>query len=1797
MAFLHRVLGAVKDDEAVKKYNEYMPVNNKLEKVLEEVNKNIGSGRAGLAASVGAVREWLEGYEGEVKEKNGMVVGPLKILDKDISVVLNAIKRKNASPYSDEVLKSWMEEVKKLPQKSAESLEKLSKIDKNLRTQIEPNVKVIDQAVKDLARSAELDHKGLEKVAKDTDAEIRALESVVKQVATREEKKCIGELQENFGMNIIAPMEQVKNQLETINENLERWIREVAKVVEAAIKKCDEILQRVDKKTGGGDAEILEKTRLLKYKSLTLLAAATLAKEKVQNLVPHALEQVKQMDDALKNDLYKVKDAVQEKVTGIKEAIGKLYKVVDITNSLSDSERKKKIATVLGYIYGQLNEIKGHVGESKKRGENKPNDKSIYYNWCEVKDKIEDYVAKIKGVPGEGLLHNKDGLKQIVDGIKDYATGFKSLLEGSIVATVTAVVDSDVMQKGYLLWYARDNKQNFQGPSSIQHAARGVTQEDLLKKITPLVKKTITEEMKSYVDTVRITDYDDPEHMLTAISRCLTTCSAKVEGQENKIVSLIETAMMSNDELRLTMSTTYPNKYQPYNLNCAVKTIVYAVSHLAKDADTELKSFISASHIINLKTAIVNADNINAQFRSGGTSYGSKIDTSLKEVHTQIETLHHQLQTATQAGSDGDASNTAAADVDTAIEWVTNTLDAEIGTTTDKTVQLPDRADKFGGYKNFVNQDSTKLTGDAGKLEGALPQKIKDIGDEIKKALNIIAPSPSVGEQIKQQTFDEPFTKIAEELREITALVKKSNSFMGDDKADKGVLALLRDLGMGLNRGLAGVFSNGLKDIEKHLENIIGHEDDTTEMPTTVYGIINACRKFYELMRTKINTCISTITDSLATHVKLRIAAIRNSALSQFAQSKAAALQKLQELVERENAAIKKIIEEDLESGLKGMMGKMKDNQTFLDTLQTQTELRTATPQVRMFVDVLLQYVESEVQTSTGQTKKDTVASTKIADVKAMLGLLLDDLSSSNHFDHTFSRNLADFTNTLSALQPSTFAGHNHPELPDAMRGGLRKLVGELGRAYVSRYDGSPAITDWLLKDPKQQSAQKVQDSDQNMILTTNGNNCAKVFLTCVTSYVDELHHLFYHGGKTWKEHFVAGTDTGNQNTNMLRDYLTIHGYGIESLKKTYTGKEVAFRLSRGFTRHKTFNKDPSELNSVGECFEYFKEKGGILAQLFTHLHHYYEVCHYGTMFATKQPSSVYQMLLWLSGFPYNPVYQPLSFNGFSELFEKEENNAANSEGDDILLETDDADTLPAHPENITVGGISGMLTEVCHQAHDVLTSILGHGHADGIYAVDFNTNSQGFSYPSRYGQCIDMLVDILNRLYQQLYFVCCQCCNDESCSGWRGCLYGNAIGGSDWKCNSKQCADQKCNQKVNQTCELHPKCGVKSPLQSYLEDGLPGFLPHSFKKPGCKLECTVSNHRGIPCKTPMGFTDISTMASHTQIGEHLRKVLAEFCGKQGSPLTKLCGYFNCLLQTPPQTLGDMFAFYYNFTNRWSMGNSEHREAAFNTAVNNANFGVNYEELKVYYIFSFSHSEAWTGHSAGSLGSLVCTSNDAVVCGPYLRPINKSIYGMFSSKHADKYLSWIVYLTATFYDLLKKLYDECNSKCGFKGSNCHEKACIKECTTTSTTYKPPRYHDPKCKSIVKCNSTLPTLAKYGFVLGDPERLNRDGQSHTKRTCRDFCDVFAEAFDKDSHLVQFFKAIDNFMFTIRAPFLWMTVALWSLSFFYLICVMVGRLDVLHIRSHLRIPSSHKITAQSLLAAAQVGRLAKISYLQP
>ncbi|GBE63191.1 hypothetical protein, conserved [Babesia ovata] len=476
----------------------------------------------------------------------------------------------------------------------------------------------------------------------------------------------------------------------------------------------------------------------------------------------------------------------------------------------------------------------------------------------------------------------------------------------------------------------------------------------------------------------------------------------------------------------------------------------------------------------------------------------------------------------------------------------------------------------------------------------------------------------------------------------------------------------------------------------------------------------------------------------------------------------------------------------------------------------------------------------------------------------------------------------------------------------------------------------------------------------------------------------------------------------------------------------------------------------------------------------------------------------------------------------------------------------------------------------------------------------------------------ICLLLDIFKRLYHQLYFVFKQCEYNRDLSGWSGCHYGRGIAGSGWQCNEKQCPNQTCDQKhdqiCNQNCNQSVKCGLKSPLQSFLEDGLPAFLPHQVKSERGKLECPVKQHFNLPCKTPMGFTDISHMASHTHVGKHIYVSLARICGDEWSPLSRLCAQLSCLLPTAPQTLGDMFAFYYTFLNGWKLTQNNrklHREEAFKSAVRSANFGDPQTDLDVTPLFKSSgHKTGQTSkHLTGDLYSLVNCHGESTTpshpCGPYLRPICQDMCSMFAAKNNEKYLTWIVYLTDSFHGLLKALYEECKNTCDGDRAKCRISKCNKGCKAIHSPMSPTSAHTDNCNSIVNCKFIRPTLYKYGFTHKDCKSLS---DNSGKRTCKDFCMILKSAISEEcskraalAELI--YKTIPDYLCEIRWPFMLTLLALWSLSLLYLLHIVVVRLDVLRIRSHLRSPSSHRIAAQSLLAAARVKALANVKYFSP
>ncbi|CDR71542.1 hypothetical protein, conserved [Babesia bigemina] len=886
----------------------------------------------------------------------------------------------------------------------------------------------------------------------------------------------------------------------------------------------------------------------------------------------------------------------------------------------------------------------------------------------------------------------------------------------------------------------------------------------------------------------------------------------------------------------------------------------------------------------------------------------------------------------------------------------------------------------------------------------------------------------------------------------------------------------------------------------------------------------------------------------------------------------------------------------------------------------------------RVFYGSLQLYLKKEIKRVHDEENKkknptppdrESMYINKVETIFTALQDLLNHITKEKRYDYQVPQKLDELESAVSQLIPDGFENTNTPVL-DGIVKGLGKFIEELRKVYISRYDSEKFEGDVVL------GKYEISTSGNKQIFesTDYGRKCSKVFLTSLEILTHDIGQLTAKcGTKGTCVTKLINLEVTNNLMNPLGVFLRGCGFVVSKLRDSHEGElRNEARFTGAQIQSTLLNSAIKEAGKIETLRTWKEEKNrkvtasasqqgtvniillDVIHFLFGKLESYWRVCHYYIPSHPKTPSNVYQMLQWLDGLWLNPALTSV-YKSIKDLFKKPEkaediNNPAKYK-------------LEAYPSEITYAGLAALLKSVCFYSHDTLIVILGLGDADGRYAVEFRSNPDGLSYPSNAGACFDMFTDILNRVYHQLRFLYRQCQNGTGRSGWEDCYYGKGVGGSAWNCNTMQCAkqirgqtcpqmvnqraDQIGNQNDNQTCDRHPSCGLKSPLQSFLEDGLQGFLPHSFTKPGCKLECAVPNHFGKPCLTPMGFSDITITASHSPKGKRIKDLLERFCGRPNAPLASLCASLTCVLQRAPQTLGDMFGFFQGYLSSWSGGGIKHKHDAFNEAVKKAYFDVQYDNLTVTSIQqSSNHTNG--KHLTGDLFSLIECKTDSDVpvhpCGAYLQAICDDTRVKYSKEHADRYLSWVVYITETFYDLLKKLYDECSSKCGDDKPKCRTGKCPDGCDTQRLPMSEIAKHHASCSSILKCPSTHPTLYKYGFTFGSPFSLSGEKSETTKRTCHDFCKVLKIVVKENNALHKLaHEIIPQFLWDIRQKFFWTTVALWLLSFLYLLHIMVIRLDLLHIKSHLHSPSSHRIAAQSLLAAARVNKLNRVFYLQP
>ncbi|CDR71741.1 hypothetical protein, conserved [Babesia bigemina] len=1808
MAFLYGVLDAVKNENEVTTYDSYISDNNnRLESVLKLVDSKIGSGRTGLAVSVGAVREWLEGYEREINDKTKKVTDELTWLINNLNG--NYKNKINENSSLTDQLSAWSEvignidfDVTKIEE------EKISKLDKALKEKVMHKVDTVKRSVKMLKESAKsgdvMDY------ARRVDESLEAEEKeIVKKIDTQCE--CVKD-------RLHSEFYNIDQRVTALKKTKDGHIEHIQNLISGAQQEIQTLENRINEHY---KAELERKFEILDLEMAKIKAAPGIQTAAERSRLHKEIDDIKKaaqgMRKELEMELINVKKTVAGAVNGsgsdgliqrIKSAVIGLKKnIEDDLKSLKnkiDGAMKEYVKGYINAVSEKVKEIKGHVGDIGKPFNDEAR-KSIDFNWnilrAQTNRRLSEMYEKKAG-------KNSGHLGGLLDKVREYAKGLGLKLKqdkGTIDTWLNRVLTDNAAVNNYISSYLRFNETTHGRSFNPQYNGR----QSGAESVKEAIRTKLMYELKNISVAGPSGDGSKMEDILQEISEMFQNVAKQIDTTESNKAELIITKI--EGDLGVS-SFTSNSDYQTYKgyLTWAIRTTLLQVSLIAKQIGEEIKAVLQDSNIQeSVDEAIKKINSIKEQLDLDGSEqkHGKQMQKALDTVKTSIDQLQndfHKSRQDTTSSTYVAGSNTVNVG-DGVKSTIENILNGKIG---------PDSKIMFDDIMTNYNANTTEKSN--------LQTSITAIETTVKRAM----------QQDKDEINTHQLNSYDEEHRKYASGVSALEHTVEHLETLPQKVAIARQAAMknidALNNEVSAIRTIMAKYVEPSVTTASLELDKTIETFQTLLHEVheNARGGVSQMKKTLHHKVQSTFT------------MITNQVRTLFSDAHKADLAALKTLVEGQKEEIEKIIRSAKITGVMGLIRKMHTNKSDFEQISefvtpvklkavpTKEDFTGMSSHFRKIVDSVLEYTEYQVSTSSGDPHKrlPTDQSEKVRHLKDAFDALLHYLKQNGDstrqylFDHHFDDLLASLNSLVTSLSP-TFTSPSPLLAP--LKSGLSNFAQQLGLAYVSRYSGVKRSDDWVVPDDSKPKDAAEKPETPKTVLTPEGRNCAKVCLTIVEILNDGFGRLRKYCSTTGgysKSNICLEMDhkNGQKTKNQLGSWLQSRGFSIPADKDTQNGE-----LNRNVTGAKIIEymtkKSTQPPNSKG-IYDEADKPDGPLWQLVSHLGTYYKVCNYKHIEKPKAPLNVYQMLQWLAGLWYNPVLYPL-FKCFKELFPK----LKEDEGKDYSEIDRDRLKLEAYPSTVKYTDSASILYQVCFQAKNTLVAILGNGHAGGRYAVDFNTNEDNLDYGSSPNACFDMLADVSFRVYQQSHFLQKQCYNGTKSGGWEDCHYGRHVGGSSWICNEDQCANQNCdqtrkqiadqktNQNANQTgsqkCNQHPVCGVKSPLQSYLEDGLQKFLPHHLTKVGCGVKCSVGNHFGKPCLTPMGFTDIGILASHTQTGAYIKRAFHDLCGDSDKPLSKLCSLLTCLLRRPPQTLGDMFAFYHQFLSNFD---NKHKGVAFKVAVQKANFGIPTTELDVTSIQKSSNHEnadviassrPVSTHLKGDLFALSsCNPKDApcLPCGRYLQPLYLNMRNIFVDKHADTYLSWVVYITETFYDLLKKLYDECDARCGGEKPKCRISKCGDACGTKRNPGAHGVNHDSECKSIVKCPDTHPALYRYGFTFGSPNDLSGVSGVGKQRTCHDFCEALKTVVKEDNLLFKLVnKLIPEYIFAIRAPFIWLNVALWLLSFLYLLHIMVIRLDILHIKSHLHSPSSHRIAAQSLLAAGRVNKLNRVFYLQP
>ncbi|KAK1935295.1 variant erythrocyte surface antigen-1 family protein [Babesia divergens] len=682
--------------------------------------------------------------------------------------------------------------------------------------------------------------------------------------------------------------------------------------------------------------------------------------------------------------------------------------------------------------------------------------------------------------------------------------------------------------------------------------------------------------------------------------------------------------------------------------------------------------------------------------------------------------------------------------------------------------------------------------------------------------------------------------------------------------------------------------------------------------------------------------------------------------------------------------------------------------------------------------------------------------------------------------------------------------------------------------------------------------------SSASLLSSDNNQNAAKIFLGFLPALYFGLKIIYVRSkdSLTWPDwHDISMDSYGNPSSGLAK-FLQALGYDLDPLK-TKKGFDIFPILGILYGSDKIFE---NLYNFVSK--EYFSIHLSSLSPSTSPV---------SPSDSKSPPTTVRSMLLWLYGLRFT--------SGFHDLVLYCRT---------LSLPLDNA----FHPDAVCY-----YLHVSCFLLPVSFISTVQHSQSHvGDFFFDADAEILKFHYPSDPSDLLDMLFEYLRKVFPALKFLSLQCNLNKDQAGWNICGFGRqcaqkvlqgslstpapapsgsvccaASGPHGILCTSvpghynvhEHCIKQgvecrgldvQCPDTTEDATQKHPskdahtngKCTAAGPcphpLLMFLIDG-----SDSQSKPQASSYSLfkLPKDSSVP---PMGFSkeNLPTPGRH---GKDLYAVLKVFCDDGFYPLTRLLKFLTRVSRTPPETLGELYAFFMRFTESSLL--KDFADYASEEPGRYSGDSLTNAMKDLYGSHSGSHSD---------LKSLYDCSTST--CGKYLYPLTYNAYHGFIEGFLGTYLSWICHLGPKFYSDFKDFQDKAQGK--FSSSSC--------CTS--------------CNNIVKCPCAHPFLYSYGFTFWSPNSLN------SGKKCSDF--ITQLGLVVNGHLFKnLLRVIDEFIWHIRLPFIYAFLYIWILVISYFYYVQFYKLDLLHIDSHLHLPRSFKILPSTLFSDAS-SKLKDLSY---